>query len=196
MKRTINFNVGAITGKLNINLRLALDDQSERFSSGVRISTNQTGDEYINVNLYPMLSLIIHRENIVVEGVSQRAPFNRDDMITLSRSTIPIFIHNFDRLLKEFETPELYKYIEDRLELNDKLAEAYRKRFMVGPSIVELVPVIIDDGDSKMEGIRMKFNVEDSTVVLTMNEAIRLSYTIKNLNIDALALQIYLEFGK
>jgi hypothetical protein len=94
-------------------------------------------------------------------------------------------------------TPELYSYVGSRLELDNTLAEKIRRIFLIVSMTVELSAVVITQADeTKVEGIKLKFNNENSTVQLTLNDIDSLLFTMEHLDIDSIVLLMYSMYMK
>ena len=48
--------------------------------------------------------------------------------------------------------------------------------------------------DTRVEGIKMKFNNEQSSVLLTLNELDSLVFNLRNMDVDSVALLLYLNY--
>ena len=189
MKKSIKYKLLTIPNKIQVDLKIITDD------SGGPLSTEfvSTTKDFISLNLYPLVTISIVRPYEIDEsGVKRRAPWNQNDSLPLTRYTLPIFLKEFLDLKKDLEIQELYTYIENRLELNDVVAEKIVRKFKVGNNSVELAPVVISlIDDSRVEGIKLKINNEESTVLLTLNDIESLSYVLKSTQFDQLVLTLY-----
>ena len=66
---------------------------------------------------------------------------------------------------------------------------------MIGNVTLELsAVVIVQDDESRIEGIKMKFNNEQSSVLLTLNELTSLIYNLDHLDVDSVALMLYMNY--
>lgn len=189
MKRIVRYRVFTIPNKLLGEYRLTIDNTR----SAPEFSSTFEGGKSTNIALFPVISINIVRQTEIDEiGNKVRAPWNVNDSITLTKFTIPIFVNEVEGLYNDLKMPELYSYHKDRLELNSKLAEKIRRVFMIGNTTIEVTPVVIEKEDSSLvEGIKLKFNNEKSTVALTLNEALSMIYSMKKLDMDMLSLNLY-----
>ena len=87
------------------------------------------------------------------------------------------------------------------------MSEVYAKKlthsFMISNTAVEISPALIvreDPSDEtkfdRLEGIKLKFNTEQSSTYLTINEMDSLVYNLTHLDIDNLALMLYTHYVK
>ena len=114
----------------------------------------------------------------------------------MNKINLAIFKNEFKEIMNGMKTPELYTYHGKRLELNESMAEEVRRVFMINPTMtVELSPVIIMQDDDRLEGIKIKFNNEQSTVTLTLNEVTGFYEVISKLEIDSVAMLLYLNYA-
>ena len=67
---------------------------------------------------------------------------------------------------------------------------------MIGTVTLELTAVVITQQDeSRVEGIKMKYNNEQSTVLLTLNDLRSLIFTLEHTDIDNVSMSLYKLFG-
>ena len=190
MKQTTSYRFLNIPNKLRGELRLIIDSDKnpEYVSNGMNGKTT-------SITFYPMLTLTIIRPLSMDEnGQRVQTPWNINDSLTLSKFNLPIFCKELKSIIKDMEIPELYTYHGNRLELNEKLAEKVRRVFMINTTTIELSPVVIIQDENRLEGIKMKFNNEQSTVLFTLNEITSLEYNIQKLDIDSLAMLLYINY--
>lgn len=191
MKNIVRYRALTVPGKLIGELRLTIEDGR----SSPEYSSVFEGGRSTNLALFPVLSINIIRSPEIDEiGNKVRAPWNINDSITMTKFTLPIFLNEIKTLYEEIKKPEMYSYHGDRLELNEKLANEVRHVFMIGNTTLELIPVVIDNKGTLVEGIKMKFNNEKSSVLLTINEYISFIFLIEHVNMDDIALNLYFNF--
>lgn len=197
MKKVIRYNLGTIPKKLIFEFRMTFDD-SDRFHAGLRTNIVENGDTFIQLQLFPIINITIFRENIQnADGIFQRKEFDPNDNLLLTRYSLPIFINNLERLMQDFKIPELYHFIGNRLEVNDKLQKEYKRVFMINRMAISLIPVVIEEGDVEHtyhEGISMEFNSENNNVLLTLDDISSLLYILKNINMDIMAIELFNNF--
>ena len=186
MKQIVRYKFLTIPRKLNGELRLTID-------KSVAYSSIYEGGKSTNISMLPSVVLSIMREQERGDdGRFVRPPWNPNDTIPLTRYHVPLLLQEMKSLYKDMQIPEMYKYTGERLELNETLAAKSRKVFVIGSVTVELVPVVIQrDATTSIEGIKMKFNNETSTVVLTLNEFYSTIYQLDKLDIDGLATWMF-----
>lgn len=188
MKQIIRYRYLMIPGKMIGDLRITMEKNPEYRSTF-------DGGKSINLTLYPIIGLSILRPSIINEdGVRVKPVWNPNDSIGMTKFSLPIFIRELKAIERDMAIPDLYKYIEGRLDLDINKAELIKKIFMIGSVTVELSPVIIKDEDNMIEGIKIKFNNETSIVSLTLNELRSLIYNLDHLNIDGIMLQLYFNY--
>lgn len=191
MKNIVRYRALTIPGKLIGELRLTIEDGR----SSPEYSSVFEGGRSTNMSLFPVLSINIIRSPEIDEiGNKVRAPWNINDSITMTKFTLPIFLNEIKTLYEEIKKPDMYTYHGDRLELNEKLANEIRHVFMIGNTTLELIPVVIDNKGTLVEGIKMKFNNEKSSVLLTINEFISFIYLVDHVDMDSIALNLYFNF--
>lgn len=200
MKQQIKYQIATIPRKLLIEMRMIIDS-NDKYKPGLKINIAEGGDEYLELKLFPVVNLNIFREILVVEGIPQRRDFNPNDNVMLTKYNLPLFLDNLNTIIKDFQTPKLYHYTDGRLELDSKLAESIQKKFIISQKLIIFTPVVInntanDGNESQLEGIEMKINTDESTVLLTLNDMSSLSYILNKLDIDSLSIQLYTNFIK
>lgn len=182
-RQYIRYRVLNIPWKLNISMRISVDHRNEyRHSDDSRDS--------ISLTLYPTLDLqIIHTRPI--DSLEAPKVWNPNDTLSLSKFTLPIFIHELKLVCEAIKIQEMFVYTNDRLDINPKLAEEKRRIFQASSTFfVEIIPSVVDE-DKRVEGIRFTFNKEPSVFYLNLIEVESLMYTLQSVNFDILALQMY-----
>ena len=191
MKQTIKYQILSIPNKLRVDLRLLLDDR------GCEYVMENNGTKTVNLTTIPIINIsIVHPAEIDSNGIKIRPPWNPNDNLTTTKFSLPIFITELIGIQTDMKTPELYTYQGDRLELNEGAASKAKHIFMVGNTTIELSPVvIINSDDTRIEGIKIKFNTEQSSTFLTLNELNSLVYNLSHLDADNLALMLYTHYA-
>jgi hypothetical protein len=194
MKQQVKYQLVSVPGKLRFELKLFMDDSNDK----TEFISNINGDKYTTVSLYPIMSLTIIRLGELNEsGIRTKVPYNPNDTLSMGRYNYPIFVNELNTIHKDFKTPELYSYTNKRLEMNEELASKFRRVFMVGNTVVEMVPVVIIQPDeNKVEGVKIKFNNEQSSVLLTLNDMESLLFTMERVNIDSITMDLYNSYIK
>lgn len=189
-KQYVRYQGLIIPSKLRLDIRLTIDERGgEYVSSNADISSS-------NITFFPIIGLTITRKNEIDEnGQKIKIPFNPNDTLNMSKFTMPLLANNLKGIQKDLLIIDMYKYQGKRLELNEKLAEEKRRVFMVGNTTLELtIVVIVQEDESRVEGIKMKFNNEQSSVLLTLNELDSLVYTLDHLDVDSIAFLLYINY--
>jgi hypothetical protein len=196
MKRQVRYRVMTITGKLNLEIRLIVDDSRISRFGGNESTFNANGDIYTSLNLFPIISLnIVRRSQVTEEGQIQRPAFNPNDSLGMSRYHLPVFLSELEKAFESLKVPDMYSYVSKRLTVNEELAERHRRVFSIGMTVVEMTPVVISQPDeTKVEGIKLKFNNEESTVLLTINDIEALLFTLRTMEIDTIVLTMHMEY--
>ena len=191
MRRNLRYTCLTIPNKLRCDIRISLE-----VGKGEYTSLTSSGDESTSISLFPSIILSIIRPVEVDEtGRRIKAPFNVNDSLSMNRYNLPIFVNNLITIRKDMEKPELYTYQGKRLEINEELAKKIRNPFVVGRMTVELSAVVITQPDeTRVEGIKLKFNNEQSSVLLTLNELDSLIFNLKSVDIDNIAMLMYLNY--
>lgn len=187
MKQTIRYRFLTVPTKLSAEIRITFDPtQSEYVSS-------YEGGTSTSISLFPFISITLTRPSEVDEnGKFTRGQYNPNDTLTMTKFTLPIFIRELTTICNDMRIPEMYTYTGSRLDLNNAEAEKARRVFMISTTTLELVPVVIEQlDDTRVEGVKMKFNNEQSSVALTINELDALIYNLNHLDADNLALKMY-----
>lgn len=192
MKQTVRYSLFTIPGKYKAEMRITVDDRGAEYSSSYE------GNKNINITFYPVISLNIIRPSEMDENGNKVKPlWNPNDSLGMTKFNLPRFKNALKQIRKNLETPELYTYQGKRLEINEALAEKIRDPFKVGNVTVELSAVVVVQPDeTRVEGIKVKFNNEQSSVLLTLNELDSMISNLDDLNIDSLALLLYLNYLK
>lgn len=199
MKQSIKMTLLNIAKKMKLEMRLFIDDTNTNTKFLYSQTNSETGVHNTVFAPFPNIICSIVKEAVLNEdGNYVRPPWNPNDSIIMTKMSLPVFYNELKTIYKDMSTDDLYKYHGKRLELNEKIAESIRRVFMIGTTTVELSPVVItNEGvDDKIyaEGIKLKFNNEASSVVLTLNETYGLLWNLNHLEIDAIALMMYNNF--
>lgn len=191
MKQIIRYRFFSISGKMSGEVRISLDNKQVEYTS-IYDSGSTT-----SLSLFPFITLSIIRPKEIDENGNRIASqWNPNDSLIMSKFTFPIFIREINAIYNDMKIPEMYSYTGSRLDINNKEAEKARRVFMIANTTVELIPVIIEQlDDTRIEGIKMKFNNEQSSIGLTINELDALVYNINHLDVDSLALQMYTNYA-
>lgn len=187
LKQTVKYTAWMISQKLKLEVRISIDDKG-----GLWKSTFGDGSTTA-LNYFPNLSLTITRPT--EEG--KRAQWNPNDILSMNKYNYPIFLEYLKTMQENMKIPELYSYVGKRLELDDKTADKVRMVFKIGNTTLELSAVIIQtDDENRVEGIKIKFNNETSTVSLTLNEFHSLIHNIEHLDVDTLCMLMFINYVK
>lgn len=186
MKQIVKYRLLTISNKLTMEIRITINESSQYI-------TSKDDSKYINLNFGPVIGIsIIKPDEIDENGNRIKSPWNINNHITMTKYNLPILYEELHGIQQDMKRPELYTYHGKRLEINETIAEEIRRVFMIGNTTIELSAlVIIQPDETRVEGIKMKFNNEQSTVLLTLNELNSLVYNINHIDIDSLAVSIY-----
>lgn len=189
MRQNVRYQALVIPSKIRVEIRISVDDQRNPEYS----STSETGDKNVSLSIFPFIGISITRPGELGEdGKRVRAPWNPNDHLTMTKYNLPIFCSYLDEVREGMKIKELYVYQGKRLELNEETAKNVRRAFMIGQTAVELSPVVIvQEDDTRVEGIKMKFNNEQSHVLLTLNDIWSLYYTLTHTSIDNIVWNMY-----
>lgn len=196
MRETVRCHVVSINKKIRVDIRITTDDKVNALYQGNRDNTLTTV-----MNLYPTVGIQILKQTEMDEnGQFVRPPWNPNDILSLTKYNFPLFVNDLVGIQNDMKIPNLYIYQGKRLELNEEVAAKIRRVIHLSPnSVVEFSAVVISkpdvDGiDERIEGIKIKFNNEQSTTSLTLNELDSLVYNLTHLNIDVMSMMMYLTF--
>ena len=194
MKENIRYQIMSIPRKIQINLKLTIDTDKFPVENSY-ISSN--GATNISIVLAPLITLDIVRSAIVEEdGTRTRPPWNKNDALPMTQYSLPVFLRELNGISEDLKIPDLYTYTKDRLELNKEIASKIRRVAQIGQMYtVELSAVVIEqiEEEKRVEGIKLKINNEQSTVLLTLNEIEALKYGLTHIDIDSIALALYMQ---
>lgn len=192
MKQIVRYRHLTIPGKLTSDIRIMVDDRGSEYHS------NMNMNDSTSINLFPVINLSITRLGDVDEnGNKIKAPWNPNDSLGMTKYNLPIFVDELYNIQQDMKIPELYTYHGKRLEINEEIASKIRRVFMIGNVTLELTAIVItQNDDSRLEGIKMKFNNEQSSVQLTLNELNSLIFNYKHIDIDSISLLLYLNYVK
>ena len=188
MKKSLKYTLLTIPNKLQVDIKAIVEDTGVLASEYISPTK-----EFVALKLYPLITLSIVRPYEMDEsGVRRRLNWSPNDSLPLTKYTLPVFLKEFLDIKKDMEIKELYSYIGNRLELNENLAEKITKKFKVGNNYVELTPVVISLlDDTRVEGIKLKINNEESTVLLTVNDIESLAFTLTNSQFDLIVINLF-----
>lgn len=192
MKQTTSYRFLSIQNKIRGDLKIIIDtDRNPEYVSNNASGTNTS------IAFYPIVTLtIVKPPRIDENGQRVQVPWTINDSLSMNKINLAIFKNEFKEIMNGMKTPELYTYHGKRLELNESIAEEVRRVFMINPTMtVELSPVVIMQDDDRLEGIKIKFNNEQSTVTLTLNEVTGFYEVINKLEIDSVAMLLYLNYA-
>jgi len=174
-----------------MDVRLIIDNRGAEYSS-----ISNDGGKNTTISFYPTININITRQSTMGEdGKLVRAPWNPNDSLGMTKYNAPIFIKEIAGIQKDMEIPELYTYHGKRLELNEEVAAKIRRVFMIGNVTLELSAVVVVQPDeSRVEGIKVKFNNEQSSFLLTLNELNSLVFNLTHLEVDSISMLMYLNY--
>lgn len=193
MKQYVKYKNSLVPGKISSEVRISVDD-----NRSIEYSSEFDGNKSTSLTFFPIVSVnIIKPSEIGENGQKVRAPWNPNDSLGMTKYNLPIFIRELKNIQNGMTVKNLYTYQGKRLELNEEAAEKIRNVFMIGNVTIELSAiVIIQPDDSRIEGIKMKFNNEQSSVLLTINELEVLIFNLDHLDVDTIAMLLYLNYVK
>ena len=191
MKQILRYRFLTISKKLYGEIRLTIDERNAAYHAAF------DGGTSVQLRAMPFITLGINRPMEQDEnGRTIRPPFNPNDSIGMTKFNLPIFIENLARIKEDMKTSDLYTYHGKRLEINPTIAERVRRVFTIGNVVVEFSATILTpDDESRLEGIKVKFNNEDSSFTLSLNEMISLLWNLDHLDVDGIALAMYTKYG-
>ncbi len=195
-KQVVRCHILTIAKKLRVDVRISVDD---RFSA--MFSSTYDDAKNTSITIYPSIGVQLLKPGGVDEnGKVVRAPWNPNDNLGMTKYNFPIFVNELAGIQQDMKTPNLYTYQGKRLELNEEVAAKIRRVFVIGNMMIELSAVVITQDDSvegvdaRVEGIKMKFNNEQSSVQLTLNELNSFVWNLEHTDIDTLCMLMYLNF--
>lgn len=191
MKQIVKYRSLSIAGKLTVDIRITIDDRAAEYTSLF------DGNKSTGISFFPLILLSLTKPMETDDtGKRIRAPWNPNDNLALTKFNLPIIHDELSNIQQDMKTPDLYTYHGKRLELNEDAAAKIRKVFMIGNVTVELSAVVVinTDDESRLEGIKMKFNNEQSTVLLTINELNSLIFNLGHMEVDTIAFMMYLNY--
>ena len=190
MKQTTSYRFLNIPNKFRGDLKIIIDtDRNPEYVS------NGAGGSTTSITFYPLVTLNMSRPATMDEnGQRIQTPWNINDSLSMSKFNLAIFRRELKSIIESMKIPELYTYHGKRLELNESIAEKARRVFMINTTAVELSPVVITQDDDRLEGIKVKFNNEQSTQMLTLNELTSFDDQLNNIDMDSLAMLLYLNY--
>lgn len=194
MRHIVRYRYMTIPNKVIGELRITVEDRQSEYRSMF------DGGKATNLTLYPIVhvQLLPNQASEVNDaGLRTRVPWDINDSIGLTKFTLPIFINEFKEFYESMKTPDLYSYRGERLELNDSVATKVRKVFIISTTTIEFTAaVLVDQNNTLLEGMKMKFNNEKSSVLLTLNEMTAILYNLTHLEVDALSLMMYTHYAR
>lgn len=190
MKQVVRYQNLVIPSKLRTEVRITIDDRGAEYTS------NFDGNKSTSISLFPIVSVTITRHGETDDnGNKIKAPWNPNDNLSMTKYNLPVFMNELIGIQQDMKIPDLYTYQGNRLELNEEVAQKTRRVFMIGNTTLELSPLVLIQADeTRVEGIKMKFNNEQSSVLLTLNELDSLSFNLRNLDIDSIAFLMYTNY--
>lgn len=191
MKQIVRYRALTIPRKLTIDVRITIDDKAAEYTSAF------DGNKSTSITFYPLIALSLTRPAEVDDNGNRiRAPWNPNDNLGMTKFNMSILHNELSEIRRDMKIPDLYTYHGKRLELNEEVGSKIRRVFMIGNTTLELSAVVVIkiEDESRVEGIKMKFNNEQSSVLLTLNELDSLIFNLENLNVDTIAFLMYLNY--
>ena len=189
MKHNIRYRFLTIPNKLTADIRLTIEDRQTEYNSVYE------GGRGTSITLFPFIALQILKPAEIDEMGNRKVVRNPNDSITMTRFTYPIMIRELTAIANDMKIPTMYSYTGSRLDINNDEAEKARRVFMIGTTTLELIPIIIEQQeDVRVEGIKMKFNNEQSVVGLTINELDSLIHQMNHTDLETLSMSLYNRF--
>jgi len=106
-------------------------------------------------------------------------------------------VNEMEELIRSFRIPEMFVLTDGRLDLNTTLADQHRRVFTTSQRTMEFSMVVIeDDQHNRHEGIKFKINNEANSTMLTLQEFMSFYMCLKQTNVDAVAMLLYMDFMK
>lgn len=190
MKQVTRYQFLNIPGKMRGELRITIDSERSPEYTSINEGGTNTG-----LTIYPSISLAITRPPEMDDnGQRVRAPWNPNDYLPMTKFYLPIFVNELHGIITDMKIPDLYTYHGKRLELNEEIAAKIRRPFVIGNTTVELSAVVIIQDDDRLEGVKLKFNNEQSSVLLTLNELTSLHDNLAKLDVDSISILLYLNW--
>ena len=193
MKQIARYRFLTVPNKLYADIRITVDESTHAETRNV-----YDGGMSVNLILLPMINMQILKPLEVSDtGRRFRPMSSQNDSIGMTKFNFPTFIMELKNIYSDMKTPDLYIYKGDRLDLNERVADNIRRTFVIGRTNIELKAVVIEQasetgGIDRVEGIKMKFNNEDSSVLLTLREIESMLWVMNHVDIDNLVLSMYL----
>lgn len=191
MKQYVKYQLFVVPKKMNAEVRIAIDDKG-----GEYVVKSPDGNISTKISFYPTVALSITRIGERDEnGLFVKPPFNLNDTLGMTKYSLPTLINNLKKFREDMNIKELYSYQGKRLELNETIAEKIRNPFIIGNITVEIsATILVQPDDTRVEGAKLKFNNEQSSVLLTINELDSLIFNLDHIDIDSIALLLYLNY--
>lgn len=193
MKQIARYRFMTIPNKLYADVRITVDETTH-----AETKNQYDGGRSTNLVLLPMINLQILRPlESDGNGRKFRPSASMNDSIGLTKFNLPTFIMELKTIYNDMKTPDLYVYRGDRLDLNDTVAEKIRRAFIIGRTSIEFRAVVIEQlqetgSSDRIEGIKMKFNNEESTILLTLREVESMLWIFNHVDIDNIVLTMYM----
>lgn len=197
MKQFVRYQFLLIPGKLRGEIRITIDD-----TRAAEFSSEFNGNKSTNITFLPIISLTIVKPSSVDDnGNRVKGQWTMSDTLGMTKFNLPLFLRQIKAMQENMKIPDLYTYQGKRLELNEEKAEKIRDVFPIGNVTIELSAVVITQvnaagEDERIEGIKIKFNNEQSSVVLSINEFDSLVYNVEHIDVDSIAFLVYLNYIK
>ena len=192
MKQILRYQNLIIPNKLRIETRLTIDERFKPMYSNI----TEDGSMNLSLSLFPIIAISLIKVDRDEMGKRIKAPWNPNDSLGLTKYSFPIFVNQLESLLNDLKIPELFVYHGKRLEINEEISNKIRKVFVIGSTTIELSTVVLIQDDDRLEGVKIKFNNEQSTVLLTLNEVESLLYNLKAISPDTICLMLYTHYMK
>lgn len=180
-----------IYNKLQGNVKLSISGREESYYQG-----DEKNPNYHNLSLYPSIDLKVMRPRQADPNTgNMRAAYYPNDNLYLTPLNLPTFTQNLSIAFDSLYRKDLFVYNGNNLEVNPAELEGARISFLASGknSYVNIEPVVIEEDDRQVEGLKFVFNREPSSFSLTIPElnAFKSSLNAVENTIHLLAMSMY-----
>lgn len=176
-----------INRSMKLKFNLILKDNNPKFNMKLIDKFNFNGVDYLKFSPHPYLTLDIS------SPLNRGESWSSNNMVTLNQQGLFLARRHIRKAVESLKTEDLFLYVNDRLVVNQDIANTVTTKFISGNKHVLLRPVVVYDDDNPLieyEGICLMINSVDNFCNLTIDEAEFLYYTLDKINLIDLAMNV------
>lgn len=201
MKHVLRYLLFSITNKIRCEVRCIIND----IPNSIYYHQHKEGEITDSLSLRPFITVTILRDKREFPG------WLISDTLGLNKVSYPTFVKELKKMQETLKISDMYQYKEDPvtkfnvcLGVNEELANRHRQIFKPYNSqiMVEITPTATEFSDrvygvaTLTKAVKIKFNNEESSVVLNEEEFDALVSSLDKADMDMITLHMYQQYYK